>query len=114
MENEKINIVSVRCSDLKVATGTRSFKRPCSKCGMDTWISPTFDNEDKNGRIDKIICERCFFESEEYKRGDYVANVKEESVMEAVNHLKGRGILKSPDEIVKKMEDKTGKKLKII
>lgn len=65
-EKEKeITVVTVRCIDM-VAPHIDSWKRVCSMCGFDTWISASW----KDKRIDRIVCEPCYLTN--YKDRDDV------------------------------------------
>jgi len=114
MNEDQIIVITVKCVDM-AHPSYDSEKRPCEDCGEMTWLSSSW----KEKKIDKIICTECFYNSKEYKSGDYSANVTEECLEDAKNWARRNlGIKKTDQEIktrmVETIENKMGKKLKII
>jgi predicted RNA-binding Zn-ribbon protein involved in translation (DUF1610 family) len=107
-EDQKV-LVTMRCIDMVSPTSDVD-KVPCSECGEMTWLSAA----SRKIKFDKIICDPCMFKSGKYKDEDYCACVTEECINDALELLGGRGIKTTREEMVKKMEDKIGKRLKIV
>ncbi len=103
----KIAVVTVRVIDLaNPVPGTWTI--PCDECGELTWISGIW----KNKKIDKVVCEPCFFKN--YKDGDYTACAFEENIEQALEWFRGRGMDVTREELIKNIEIKLGKEMKII
>lgn len=109
LEKDENVVITMRCIDMASPTSDID-KVPCSECGEITWISTSF----RGKKIDKIICENCFFKSGKYKDEDYYACVTEECLNDAFTVLESRGIMTTKEEMIMIMEEKIGKKLKII
>lgn len=108
-EKDENVVITMRCIDMSSPTSDID-KVPCSECGEITWISTSF----RGKKIDKIICEKCFFKSGKHKDKDYYACVTEECLNDAFTVLESRGINTTKEEMVRRMEEKIGKKLKIV
>ncbi len=108
IDDQKI-IITMRCIDMASPTAEVD-KIPCSECGEMTWISAM----SRKVKFDKIICEPCFFKNRKYEDEDYCACVTEECLNDAFITLENRGIKTTKEEMVKRMEEKIGKKLKIV
>jgi predicted RNA-binding Zn-ribbon protein involved in translation (DUF1610 family) len=108
VEDDQTVIVTMRCIDM-ASPRYDTVKVPCSKCGEMTWLSAS----SRNMKFDKIICEPCFFKDEKHKDGDYNAYVTEESLNDAFIALENRGIKTTKEEMIRKMEEKIGKKLTV-
>lgn len=109
LEKDENVVITMRCIDMASPTSDID-KVPCSECGEITWISTSF----RGKKIDKIICENCFFKSGKYKDEDYYACVTEECLNDAFTVLESRGIMTTKEEMIMIVEEKIGKKLKII
>lgn len=109
IEKDQNVVITMRCIDMASPTSDVD-KVPCSECGEITWISTSF----RGKKVDKIICESCFFKSGKHKDEDYHACVTEECLNEAFVTLESRGIKTTKEEMVRRMEERVGKKLKIV
>lgn len=107
-EDQKV-IITMRCIDMASPTSDVD-KAPCSECGEITWISTSF----RKMKFDKIICENCFFKSGKHKDEDYCACSTEECLNDALAALESRGIRTTKEEMVRRMEEKIGKRLQIV
>jgi predicted RNA-binding Zn-ribbon protein involved in translation (DUF1610 family) len=107
-EDQKV-LVTMRCIDM-VSPSSDVDKVPCSECGEMTWLSAS----SRNIKFDKIICDSCMIKSGKYKYEDYYACVTEECINDALELLGGRGIKTTKEEMVRMMEEKIGKRLKIV
>lgn len=108
-EKDQKVIITMRCIDMTSPTSDVD-KAPCSECGEITWISTSF----RKIKFDKIICENCFFKSGKHKDEDYYAYSTEECINDALAALESLGIKTTKEEMIRKMEEKIGKKLKIV
>jgi len=108
-EQDESVVITMRCIDMSSPTSEVD-KVHCSECGEITWISTSF----RGHKIDKIICEKCFFESGKHKEEDYCPCVTEECLNDAFIALESRGIMTTKEEMIRRMEEKIGKKLKIV
>lgn len=115
MSNEdQIIVITMRC--INMAPSSYDIEKvPCSECGEMTWLSSSW----KGKKIDKITCTECFYKSEEYKSGNYTANVTEECLEDAKNWARRNLNIKKTDEEIKTemmnvMKKKIGKKINII
>jgi len=111
---DQVIVLTMRCIDMAPSSYDLE-KRPCAECGEMTWLSGSW----RGKKVDKIVCTECFYKSKEYKNGDYTANVTEECLEDAKNWARRNLSTKKTDEEIKArmieiMENKTGKKLKII
>jgi hypothetical protein len=109
VEKDESVVIAMRCIDMASPTSDVD-KGQCSECGEITWISTSF----RGKKIDKIICENCFFKSGKHKDEDYHACVTEECLNDAFIALESRGIKTTKEEMVRRMEENIGKKLKIV
>src|SRR3990167_1424555 len=109
IEEDQEIIVTMRCIDMASPTSDVD-KVPCSECGEMTWLSVS----GRKMKFDKIICESCFFKSGKHKDGDYHAYVTNECLNEAFTTLESRGIRTTKEEMIRRMEEKIGKKVKIV
>lgn len=101
-------VVTMRCIDM-LSPDPYVGKVPCAECGEMTWLSRNF----KGQKIDKILCLKCF--EDKYNGDDeYVALAKEESIEDALKLLELSGIKTTREEIIKVVENKIGKKIKIV
>ena len=107
-EDQKV-VITMRCIDMTSPTSDVD-KVPCSECGEMTWLSVS----SREMKFDKIICEACFFKSGKHKDEDYYACVTEECLNDALAALESYGIKTTKEEMVRRMEEKIGKKLKIV
>lgn len=107
-EDQKV-IVTMRCIDMASPTSDVD-KVPCSECGEMTWLSAS----SRKMKFDKIICDPCFFKSGKYKDEDYHAYVTEECLNDAFTTLESHGVMATKEEMVRKIEEKIGKKIKIV
>lgn len=107
-EDQKI-IITMRCVDMASPTSDVDIV-PCSECGETTWLSAG----SRNVKFDKIICEQCFFKSGKHKEEDYCACVTEKCLNDALAALYSLGINITKEEMIRRMEEKIGKKLEII
>lgn len=104
---DKICVVTARVIDLaNPVQGTWTI--PCDECSELTWISGIW----KNKKIDKVICEPCWFRK--YKNGDNVACTTEEIIQLSLETLRGKGINVTREEMLKNLEFRIGKEIKII
>ena len=106
-DDQKV-VITMRCIDMASLTSDID-KVPCAECGEMTWLSISF----RKMKVDKIICERCFFKSEKRKDEDYCACVTEECLNDALALLESRGIMTTKEEMIRRMEEKIGKKLAV-
>ena len=104
-EDDRKVVITMRCIDMASPTSNVD-KVPCSECGEMTWLSPSF----RKMKVDKIICNPCF---EKYKDKDYHARVTEECINDALASLESRGIRTTKEEMIRRMEEKIGKKLAV-
>lgn len=102
-------VITMRCIDMSSHTSNVD-KVPCSECGEITWISTSF----RGKKIDKIICENCFFKRERYKDEDCCPCTTEGCLNEAFAALESLGVKTTKEEMIRRMEEKIGKKLKIV
>lgn len=109
IEEDQTVLVTMRCIDMVSHTSDVD-KVPCSECGEMTWLSAA----SRKIKFDKIICDSCIFKSGKYKDEDYYAHVTEECLNDAFELLESRGIKTTKEEMVRRMEEKIGKKLKIV
>ncbi len=109
VEKDESVVITMRCIDMASPTSDVD-KTSCSECGEITWISTSF----RGKKIDKIICENCFFKSGKHKDQEYYPCVTEECLNDAFTALERRGIKTTKEDMIRRMEDKIGKKLKII
>ena len=103
---DKTTVVTMRVIDLAnpvPGTGTR----PCDECGELTWISGLW----KYKKIDQVVCKPCWLTK--YKNRDYVACTNEETIQQALDVLRGRGINVTREEMIEKLEIEIGKEIKI-
>lgn len=110
---DKIVVVTKRCIDIS-SYDSDVDKRPCSECGEITWLS----NSWRGKKIDRIICDQCFFKSKEYEKGDYIPSATEECLEQAVQWVRDHFDTKETDEeikekIIKTVESKIGKKIEL-
>lgn len=104
---EEIIVISTRVIDMaNPIPGT--WTTPCHECGELTWISDFW----KDKKIDKVICEPCYFKK--YKDGDYNLCAVEENIEQALEWFRGRGMGVTREQLISNIEDKIGKKMKII
>ena len=113
-DKEEIIVVTARCTDVAASCGDID-KVPCTGCGEMTWLS----NSWRGKKIDKIICVHCFKNSEKYKGSDCSANVTERCISDAVewakkNHCPERTRKEIREEMIRIMEEKMGRKIKIV
>lgn len=113
-DEDQVIVITMRCADMAPSSYDLE-KRLCEDCGEMTWLSSSW----KGKKIDKIVCTKCFYNSKEYKSGDYTANVTEECLEDAKNWARRNLHTKKTDKEIKTrmveiMENKVGKKLKII
>lgn len=102
-------VVTIRCIDMASPISNVD-KVPCSECGEMTWVSVSF----RNKKIDKVVCEPCFFKNDIYKHKDSHACVTEECLNEAFNWAKQSGYKVTKEDMIKNMEEKIGKKLTVV
>lgn len=113
-DEDQVVVLTMRCIDM--APSSRDVdKALCSECGEMTWLSCSW----KGKKIDKIVCTECFYNSKEYKSGDYSASVTEECLEESKDWARRHLNIKKTDEEIKTqmieiVEDKIGKEIKII
>ena len=106
MGEDKTTVVTVRVIDrANPLAGTWTI--PCGDCGELTWISGIW----KNKKIDKVVCVPCY--SKNYKDGDYVACTNEETIQQALEVLRDRGINVTKEEILENVGIKIGREIKI-
>ncbi len=106
MEDE-IAVVTVRVIDhANPLPGTWTI--PCDDCGELTWISDTW----KNKKINRVVCKHCFLTKYMYK--DHIPCVTEEIIKKVLEVLRGRGMDVTREEIIKNIEAKFGKGMRII
>lgn len=106
MEDE-ICVVTARVIDLaNPVPGTWTI--PCDNCGELTWISAMW----KNKKIARVLCEPCFFGK--HKDGDYTACAFEKNIEQAIEWFRGRGVGVTREELISGIENKIGKKMRII
>lgn len=108
-DQEESAIVTVRCTDM-IRPVSDAVKVPCSDCGEIVWLSLS----SRNIKFDKIICEQCFFNNEKQKDEDYSACITEDCINDALKSLERRGVNTTKEELIKKTEEKIGKKLTIV
>lgn len=113
IDNKDDAVITVRCIDMAPYDGVE--KRLCSRCGEMTWLSNHWEGK----RIDNIICEKCFYNSEEYDKKDFSTKVTKECLESAISTIKRRCNLTDTDEEIKDklmriFEKKIGKKIEII
>ena len=104
-ENRKI-VITMRCIDMASPTSDID-KVPCVECGEMTWLSTSFRK--RKIKIDKIICNPCF--EKKHKDEDYCVYVTEECLNDAFEALENYGIRTTKEEMIRRMEEKIGKKL---
>lgn len=107
-EDERL-VITVRCIDMATPK-TEVDKIPCSECGEMTWISTSF----RGKKIDRAVCEPCFFGNDRYKNENYFACVTQECIDEAFAWAIRSGYNVTKEHMIKKMEDKIGKKIKVV
>lgn len=104
---DKIAVVTMRVIDFaNPVPGTWTI--PCDECGELTWISGIW----KDKKIDQVVCKHCFFEK--YKDADYTACAFEKNIEQALEWFRGRGMDVTREELIKNIEVKLGKGMKII
>lgn len=113
-EKDEVAVITVRIIDM-ASPSDDTEKRLCSLCGEMTWLS----NNWKGKKIDKIICEKCFYYSEEYKKKEINPKVTEECLESAIKKIRRLYDLKETDEEIKdrlmiEFEKKIGKKIEIL
>ena len=113
---DEIVVITVRCIDM-TSPRDDSDKIKCDTCGEMTWVSHSW----RGKNIDKIICESCFYNSEEFKEDKFKANVTSKSLQEYTDWARQYYSISSciTDEerkrdILRRFERKIGKKVKII
>lgn len=104
---DKTTVVTKRVVDLANPV-PGAWTIPCGECGELTWISGLW----KNKKMDEIVCEACWLTK--YKDADYVACTNEETIQLALNVLRDRGINVTRKKLLKSIEIKIGRQLKII
>ena len=107
-EDDQKVVITMRCIDMASPTSDVD-KIPCSECGEMTWLSTSF----RKMKVDKIICNPCFLKSERPEKEDYCICVTEECLDEAFVLLESRGIKTTKEEMIRRMEEKIGKKLAV-
>lgn len=111
---DEVAVITVRIIDMAPPSDDTE-KRLCSVCGEMTWLSKHW----KGKRIDKIICEKCFYDSEEYKKKEINPKVTEECVESAIKKIRMLYNLKDTDDEIRErlmieFEKKIGKKIEIV
>lgn len=105
-EDDQNVVVTMRCTDIK-SPAYGSVKVPCSECGEITWLSTS----SRNIKFDKIICQQCFYKDKKYKDEECRVCVTEECINDVLISLERLGIKTTKEDMIKKMEEKIGKKL---
>lgn len=104
---DKTLLITMRVIDLaNHVAGT--WTKPCDECGELTWISDIW----KGKQIDRVVCKPCWLTK--YKEGDYVACTNEETIQQALEVLRGRGINVTREDIIEKLEIEIGKEIKVV
>lgn len=113
---DEIVVITVRCIDM-ASPRNDSDKIKCDICGEMTWVSHSW----RGKKIDKIICENCFYNSEEFKKDEFKANVTSKSLQEYTDWARRYYHISSfitdeeiKNDILRRFEMKIGKKIKII
>lgn len=106
-EDDTIIVMTVRCIDMAAPTDNID-KIPCSECGEMTWISTSF----RGKKIDKIVCKPCYAKIYN-KDKEYIACTTQECIDDAFEWARQHGINTTKEEMIMKMEDKIGKRIKI-
>lgn len=103
---DKIVVISVRVIDMaNPAPGTWTI--PCDECEELTWISGLW----KDRKFDGVVCEPCWFKN--YKNREHVACTSEEILQLSLKTLGDRGVNVTKEELIKMLEFKIGKEIKI-
>lgn len=115
-EKDEIVVITVRCIDM-ASPHNDSDKIKCGVCGEMTWVSHSW----RGKKIDKIICEKCFYNSEEFKKDEFKANVTSKSLQEYTDWARQYYHIPSfitdeeiKNDILRKFGKKIGKDIKII
>ena len=103
---DKTTVVTVRVIDVANPV-PGAWTIPCDECGELTWISDLW----KDKKIDQVLCNPCWLTK--YKDADYVACTNEETIQQALEVLRGRGINVTREELIENLEFKIGKEIKI-
>lgn len=104
---DKTMLITMRVIDLANPVAGAWIKS-CDECGELTWISGLW----KDKKIDGVVCKPCWLTK--HKDGDYVACTNEETIQQALEVLRGRGINVTREEMIENLEIYIGKEVKII
>ena len=111
-EDDTVVVVSFGCQFIdKPIPG--SLIRNCDDCGIEVWISPSWQGK----KIDRIICIDCYNKnvgenSYKGKQEDIVTCITEDQLAEFNVYSKQRnGYTMTADEILKALEIKLGRKV---
>lgn len=106
-EEDIIVVMTIRCIDMAAHIDNVD-RKPCSECGEMTWISKSF----RGKNIDKIVCQTC--SDKIYgKDKEYSLCTTQECLDEAFKWTKQHGTDTTKEEMIRNMEDKIGKSIKI-
>ena len=118
-ETDETIIITVRCIDM-ASPRSDSDKIKCDMCGEMTWISHSWKSW-KGKKIDKVICEKCFYNSEQFKNNKFGAGITSENLQEYVDWAREYYNIPSfitdkeiKDDILRKFGKKIGKKINIM
>jgi hypothetical protein len=109
----KITVVTVRCIDM-TAPFSDNWRRSCDLCGEMTWVSASW----KGKKIDRIMCEHCW--SANYKDKEEInicvtkASLNEFREWSKRYYGSGNSKRLTMKDVIKMIEMKTGKKIKIV